>query len=418
MIQLPPSKSIGSRYLVATFFAGTLPADPLFEDNEDLMTLQGALLEVYTDEEPIDYGDSPLDAGASGTALRFLTAVCASCPGADYVINGTPRLMQRPMKPLLEVLKKAGAKIDCLGNDDQGPYKVYGNTIKGGEFKIQADISSQFISALMLVAPSWEEGAEIKFSTPVVSAPYIEMTAKVLEAFGIKAKVSDSFVKIPHSRYHQPHHFDIEPDWSAAAFFFEACVLSHKDIQLQNLSSPQTSMQGDSIADKLFAGLGVNSLFDKTGASLTYQPVEINKLSVDFKDCPDLFLPFTVACLGSDTHFVANNIDHLRFKESDRVAVLQKEAAKLGYIIKVEEGSVSWEGDKNEIKEPVVIDPHEDHRVAMAFAMVAFKTGKITISHPEVVEKSFVDFWNRLPELGLTCSPKDDLMVVEYPEFS
>ena len=181
MIHLPPSKSIGSRYLVATYFSGTLPADPIFDENDDLMLLQQALLEVFSDEEPIDYGDSPIDVGSSGTALRFVTAICASSPGADYVITGTPRLMERPMTPLLNILREAGAGIECMGANDNGPYRIIGKNPEGGSFYIPGNISSQFISALMLVAPTWKKGMTLNFTTPLVSAPYIEMTAKLME---------------------------------------------------------------------------------------------------------------------------------------------------------------------------------------------------------------------------------------------
>ena len=181
MIELPPSKSIGARFLVATYFNGSLPIDPFFDDNEDLMVLQQALLEILSDEEPIDYGDSQIDVGASGTALRFVAAVCASSPGADYVITGTDRLMHRPMVPLIQLLNETGADVEALGDNGAGPYKIIGNKLKGGDFTIRGDISSQFISALMLVAPSWENGLNLTFSTPLVSKPYVEMTARMME---------------------------------------------------------------------------------------------------------------------------------------------------------------------------------------------------------------------------------------------
>lgn len=416
MIQLPPSKSIGARYLVATYFAGTLPADPVFEDNEDLMVIQHALLEIYSDEEPIDYGDSPIDVGASGTALRFVAAVCASSPGADYIITGTPRLMQRPMEPLLNLLRQAGAAVETLGENGYGPYRVAGTNLEGGIFSIRGDISSQFISALMLVAPYWKNGMKLSFSTPLVSKPYIEMTARMMQKFGVEVKLTDTNVEVTPGKYIEPKHFRVEADWSSASFFFEACAIGGKEIFLEDLSSPYVSLQGDSAAYDLFGRLGVDAEFDKSGAVLKFNGNKEEKVEVDFRDCPDLMLPYGVACLCSDVKFRFVNAAHLRLKESDRVDSLQKEARKLGFDIKAGEDFLEWDGERIETytEVPPIIDTHEDHRVAMAFTMAAFKTGSIKITHPEVVEKSFIDFWNQIPKIGLRCSQDNDVITVTY----
>ena len=412
MIQLPPSKSIGARYMVATYFAGTLPADPFFEDNEDLMVLQDALLEVYSDEEPIDYGDSPIDVGASGTALRFVTAVCASSPGADYVITGTPRLMQRPMEPLINLLREAGAGVETLGEKGLGPYRVKGRNLEGGEFDIRGDISSQFISAVMLVAPSWGKGGRITFTTPLVSRPYIEMTAKLMERFGIKVNLTDDFVEIPNGKYIEPAGFQVEADWSSASFFYEACALGANNIELEHLIAPKDSLQGDSKTEELFGMLGVVSNFNKDGVTLKLTDKHPEKIETNFKDCPDLMLPFAVACLCRGIKFRFTNVAHLRVKESDRIASLEEESKKLGFRVKSGDDFIEWGGETIERDSDAVIDTHDDHRVAMSFAMTALRFGEIKIRHPEVVEKSFIDFWNQIPKVGLKCEQKDDIMIV------
>lgn len=413
MIDLPPSKSIGARYMVATFFAGTLPADPIFEDNDDLMVLQEALLEVYSDEEPIDYGDSPIDVGASGTALRFVTAVCASTPGADYVVAGTERLMQRPMNELLTLLKEAGAGIECLGENGSGPYRVTGAKLKGGEFSIRGDISSQFISALMLVAPAWTEGMKLNFTTSPVSRPYIEMTARLMERFGVKPKLSDDKVEVGHGEYKDTEGFQVEADWSSASFFFEACALGAKNIELANLPSPEESLQGDSESASLFARLGVEASYGKECATLSLASIPEETVEIDFKNCPDLVLPFAVACVLKGVKFKFVNVAHLRLKESDRIASLQEEAKKLGFVVEADENNLYWKGETCEPDEDPLISTHDDHRVAMSFTMAALKTGEIRIEHPEVVEKSFIDFWNQLPKIGLECSQEEDVMRVK-----
>lgn len=414
MITLPPSKSIGARFLVATYFSGTLPADPIFDENDDLMILQEALLEVYSDEEPIDYGDSQIDVGASGTALRFVTAICASSPGADYVITGTQRLIERPMTPLINLLEDAGAGIEILGENGCGPYRVKGNRLKGGSFDIPGDISSQFISALMLVAPSWEKGVTLTFTTPLVSAPYVAMTAKVMQRFGINVFLSDTDVMVEAGEYKELKNFKVEADWSGAAFFYEACALGAKDVAIADLESQFNSLQGDSAAVDIFAKLGVESDFDAKGVSLLNTGKHKEKVEVDFKNCPDLFLPFAVACLCAGVKFRFTGVHNLRLKESDRIQSLILEAAKLGFKVQAEENSVEWLGEiDKDIPENAIIDPHNDHRVAMSFAMAALKFGEIKIMNPQVVEKSFINFWNELANIGLSCEETDNIMTVK-----
>lgn len=404
MIHLPVSKSIGARYLVATFFARTLPADPLFEDNDDLMVLQQALLEIFSDEEPIDFGDTPIDVGASGTAMRFVSAVCASTPGADYVVAGTPRLMSRPMTPLLNLLQQAGAGIESLGGEDKGPYRIKGGNLQGGDFTIRGDVSSQFVSAVMLAAPYWEKGVRLRFSTPLVSRPYVEMTARLLDTFGVKCKLTDMDVTVEHGEYKIPKKFRVEADWSSASFFYEGCAIGGIPVELADLTAPELSLQGDSRVADLFLKLGVDSTFSANSVTLERTENREEVIEVDFKDCPDLVLPYAMACLCQGVKFRFVNVAHLRLKESDRIESLQKEALKLGFVISADENEIKWDGAVKDKETDPLIETYDDHRVAMSFAMAALKFGKIRISHPEVVEKSFIDFWNQIELLGLKCN--------------
>ena len=411
-INLPASKSIGARFLIASYFAQTLPADPFFDDNDDLMVLQQALLEIYSDEEPIDYGDSPIDVHASGTALRFVTALCASCKGADYVVTGTPRLCSRPMHPLINVLRKAGAKIECLGENETGPYRVSGNHLKGGSFEIEGNISSQFISALMLVAPTWEKGMKLNFTTPLVSKPYLEMTEKLMKAFDIKASLKDDSVIVEHGEYKEPPGFRVEADWSSASFIYEAVALSGKKIMISDLIAPEISMQGDSVTDVIFKNLGVSSQFSSDGAVLDATRDIKEFFEYDFRHCPDLVLPVAVASLCKNVRFRFTGVANLRLKESDRINSLAKESEKLGYILDCTDDCVEWSGKTCNFSTDPVIETYEDHRVAMAFAMAVFKTGEIRISHPEVVEKSFAGFWQQLGKMGVNLSEENNIMTI------
>ena len=413
-IQLPLSKSIGARFLVATYFAGTLPADPYFEDNEDLKVIQNALLHIYSDEEPIDYGETPVDLHSSGTAMRFVTAVCASTSGADYVITGAPRLCLRPMKPLLDVLREAGAEIYPAGKDETGPYRVVGRKLQGGEFAIEGNISSQFISALMLCAPTWENGMKLKFTTPIVSLPYIEMTAEVMHRFGISVDLKDGSVEIPSSKYIDPRNFKNETDWSAASFFYEACSITGNEFHLDNLTPPQNSLQGDAICAHIFEKLGVISNFSKSGVTIIKKNNSSIKIIEDFHDYPDLVLPVAVSSFLNNVQFHFSGVAHLRLKESDRIAAITKEAKKLGYLLETGDDYVSWNGDICPSEKFPLIETYDDHRVAMAFAMAVLKRGEIRISNPDVVEKSFAKFWDEIPKLGISIKREGNVMTLNY----
>lgn len=418
-IELPASKSQGARYLVATYFAGTLPADPYFEDNDDLLVLQEALLEIYSDEEPIDYGDSPIDVHASGTALRFVMAVCASSEGADYVIAGTPRLMQRPIWPLIKVLREAGAVITELGPEKTGPYRVKGGNLEGGEMEIEGNISSQFISALMLVSPVWSKGLKLNFTTPLVSRPYLEMTAKVMRQFGINVDLTEEYVEVKKGNYQEPPNLRVEADWSSASFFYEACALGAGEILLENLKSPVESMQGDSFCADMFEKIGVKSVFSQEGTVISEiirvsEKVEgEDRIEIDFKDTPDLVLPIALACMLCNRKFRFIGVRNLRLKESDRLLSLENESRKLGFILKADDDSLEWEGEKDDKEENPVIETYSDHRVAMSFAMVALKTGEIRIKDPDVVDKSFSLFWEQLGNLPLEYSRDGEVMTVK-----
>lgn len=413
-VDLPASKSIAARFLVATYFAGTLPSEPDFTDSEDLEVLQRALLSLYTDEEPIDFGGSPLDIRSSGTALRFITAVCASSPDADFVITGSERVCSRPMQPLLDVLRMAGAEIDVQGPESFGPYRVRGKKLKGGEFSIRGDISSQFISALMLVAPSWETGLKLNFTTPLASSPYIAMTARVMENFGLNPMLHEDFVEIKNGEYKDPGNFRVEADWSAAAFFYEAAALCPSPISIAALAEPEKSIQGDARAAEFFGKIGVISDFNPQGATVRGNGETPNHVELNFYNNPDMVLPYAVACALKGINFNFSGVKNLRFKESDRIEALSEELRKLGILIEAGDDYISWDGSRCDASDEP-IDPHADHRVAMAFAMAALKTGKVRIAHSYVVEKSFAGFWQQLPKIGLECTLSDDnIMTVTH----
>lgn len=413
MITLPASKSIGARFLTASYFAGTLSRCPKFEDCDDLRVIQKALLDLDLYKGATGSNPRKLDVHASGTAFRFMAAATASTPGADFILTGTPRLCSRPMTPMLEVLSEAGAGITPQGADGNGPYKVEGRHLKGGTFGIRGDVSSQFISALMLASPTWAGGMKLQFTTPLVSRPYAEMTAKVMKSFGVNVELSDNGVTVEQGRYLAPKDFKVEADWSAAGFFYEAASLCEDSIGIAGLVSPQHSLQGDSATAGIFANLGVATIFDTRGAHLFKEGNTPENIDIDLTDNPDLVPAFAVACCLNECRFRFSGVRNLRLKECDRLAAMQQELHKLGYVLTAEDDVLAWDGEKCNPEASPLIETYDDHRIAMAFAIAALHAGEIRIANPAVVEKSFENFWECIPALGLVCHKEDNVMNIK-----
>lgn len=412
MIHLPVSKSIGARYLVASCLAGTLSRCPEYDDSDDLRVIRRALAKIGECGSAVTDGVTDIDIHASGTAFRFVTAVAASMPGVRVRVGGTPRLCSRPMAPMLEVLRSAGAEIEANGADGTGPYLVHGKTLKGGEFSIRGDVSSQFVSALMLVAPTWVGGMRLRFTTPLVSRPYVEMTARVMRAFGIEVTLSDSEVVVAEGKYKAPEHFEVEADWSAAGFFYEAVSFGHDIYHIAFLTPPGESLQGDARTARFFEKLGVRSIFRDGFVEIQRYNELPDYVEADLSDNPDLAPAFAVACVFNACRFKFTGVRNLRVKECDRLAALKTEFERMGRPIEVGEDSIGWPGGAWSADDPIEIETYDDHRIAMAFAMAAFYRGEIFIRHPEVVEKSFAAFWEELPKIGLGCERQGDLMRV------
>ncbi len=411
-VHLPASKSIGARYLVASFFAGTLPACRKFDDCDDLKVIQKALNIVFLNENEEDTEVGRVDVGASGTAFRFLAAVIASTPGAEFILTGTDRLVSRPMTPLLNVLRAAGAYVENLGGENKGPYRIKGSKLKGGEFEIRGDISSQFISALMLVAPTWENGMTLRLTTPLVSRPYIEMTAKIMERFGIEVDFREDRVIVTHGDYSAPEHFEVEADWTAASYFFAAKCFSSDWTSIAGLVPPEESLQGDAAVVDFFLRMGVGCRFKKDEGAVVVRVADAyDYVEIDLKDNPDLMPALAIGSLMQGTRFKFTGVRNLRIKESDRLLAMKTEIEKLGYPIVVGEDSIEWRGGAWSMPE-CVINTYDDHRIAMAFAIMARLNSNIRIANPEVVNKSFPGFWDQLPVIGLECRREGDVMHV------
>ncbi len=420
IIDLPASKSIGARFLVASYFAGTLQECRRFDDCDDLKVIQKALLDLYRGVNEGDRGvkavhpePQELDIHASGTAFRFMAATVASTPGADVILTGTKRLCARPMTPLLDVLRQAGADIEALGQNGVGPYHIKGARLNGGSFEIRGDVSSQFISALMLASPTWKGGLSLRFTTPLVSRPYAEMTAQVMRDFGIEVELTADGVCVKEGRYVAPANYKVEADWSAAGFIYEAMAFRLWGLKIAALTSPEKSMQGDAATARIYEQLGIISKFDDKGAVIERWDDFPDVINLDMTDYPDLVPALALSCLFNAVRFRFTGVRNLRLKESDRLAALQTEVEKFGYHFDVGEDVIEWRGGGWSGERDPLIETYDDHRIAMAFAIAALREGRMRIVNPDVVEKSFANFWEQLPKLGLRCHREENMMIVE-----
>ncbi len=343
-----------------------------------------------------------INIGAAGTAMRFLTAYFACKEGAEVTLDGSERMRRRPIAPLVDALTSLGADIEYQGEDGFPPLKIRGRKLAGGEVTMDAGVSSQYVSALLMIAPAMSRGLILRLRGQLVSVPYIRMTLGLMAAAGVNASFDEDLgvVKVPAGVY-VPSIPPVEADWSAASYWFAIAAISSESVVLRGLR--RRSLQGDSIVGKLFEVTGLRSEFDAKGdLSLFLTPDAGSQLQVDLSDTPDLAQTLAVGCCLLSIPFVFTGLQTLRIKETDRLAALQKELSKLGFVVDVEADSVLiWRGmrfDPGEEIEPIAT--YDDHRMAMAFAPAALFYPGLQINGAEVVSKSYPDFWEDMKSLG------------------
>ena len=391
-IDLPASKSISNRALILNALAYSPYDIQNLSDCDDTIATMNAL----------DSNDTIFDIGAAGTAMRFLTAFLAKTVG-EWVITGSERMKQRPIKILVDALNTLGARIEYLEKEGYPPLKISGCALIGGEIHLNGEVSSQYISALMMIAPFMLKGLTLHLDGKIISRPYLEMTILMMQEFGAKVGIKENTIFIAPQDYH-PIDYYVESDWSAASYWYEMLSLvGNGDIYLKGLF--QNSYQGDSKVAELYEQLGVHTTFLSEGVILTSTDNSTQEMEYDFTDQPDLVQTLAVTCCLKGITFVFSGLQSLKIKETDRVSALIVELKKLGYIlIEPEEGKLAWEGEKCEPAKNIIIETYEDHRMAMAFAPAAiFDT--ITINHPEVVSKSYPNFWEDLEKVTPNTTP-------------
>jgi 3-phosphoshikimate 1-carboxyvinyltransferase len=391
-IQLPASKSISNRALILHALSRSpFPIENL-SDSDDTQVMLKAF----------ESRDSIINIGAAGTAMRFLTAYLSQCEG-NKIITGSERMKNRPVKILVEALRQIGAEINYVEKEGFPPLQITGRKLYGGEITLDGSVSSQYLSALMMIAPLMEKGLNISLKGNIISRPYIEMTLRLMELFGVKVFWEGKTIRIaPQTYIARP--FKVESDWSAASYWYEIMALTQGNPDVELLGLEENSLQGDSKSAKLFENLGVKTDFSPSGSvRLTrFQKKIYTKLyQYDFVNEPDLAQTLVVTCCMLGIPFRFSGLQSLKIKETDRIMALQTELKKLGYIVKSEQDSLmKWEGACCDPELGPIISTCEDHRMAMAFAPVCLKTGKIRINKPEVVSKSYPRYWEDLKKAG------------------
>ena len=390
-ITLPLSKSISNRALIIN--ALTPNAIPL-QRVANCDDTNAMLCALNSSEENINIG-------AAGTAMRFLTAYFASTPGHKVVLDGSERMRQRPIKALVDALRNCGAKIEYTQNEGFPPLAIYGNNLEGGEVALPASISSQYISALLMVAPLMQNGLTITLEGEITSRPYILMTLSMMSRWGVECTFEGNIIRVPHCQY-SPIEFDIEADWSAASYWYEISALSAGCIALKGLD--EKSLQGDSCLMKYFEKLGVDSQFEDEELTLMPSPEQLSHIELDLSEQPDIAQTIAVTCCMLRIPFRLTGLATLKIKETDRLEALKTELAKLSFDLRIEQDSVLiWEGDQHPVFEQPRIDTYKDHRMAMAFAPAALYIPGLIINNIEVVSKSYPEFWDHLTEAGFEC---------------
>ena len=339
----------------------------------------------------------PVNVENAGTVMRFLTALLAVTPG-NWLLSGDERMNRRPVGILAEALKKLGADISFQGEEGFPPLLIHTSHIAGGELEIDAGTSSQFITALMLIAPVLPKGINLHLKGDVVSQPYISLTAELMKSFGAKVKIEGRDISVQPSGYKKTQ-LSVEADWSAASYWYEmAAFATQAEIRLKLLE--KDSLQGDSVLAEIYQKFGVFTEYHPGFILLRKgnQPI-VHSFEYDFTHCPDLAQTLAVTCAGLGVPAVLKGLSTLKIKETDRLQAVVNELNKTGVNCKADESSLIIESAHASGRE-IHLDTYNDHRMAMAFAPLAALGWKLIIRDPDVVVKSYPGFWDDLKTAG------------------
>ncbi len=345
-----------------------------------------------------------IDVHHAGTAMRFLTAYFASQESKSVLLTGSSRMKERPIKILVDALRQLGAEIEYLENDGFPPIKITGQKLSATRVSLPANVSSQYISALLLIAPSLQNGLELELIGEITSASYINMTLKLLQEIGVKTSfVGNLIIVKPKSQDQKPKTIIVESDWSSVSYFYSIIALSIEGTKIELSSFKENSLQGDAVLAIIYQQMGVETHFEDGKIKLIKNAKPINQnLKLDLNSAPDIAQTIAVTAFGLGISCELKGLQTLKIKETDRLEALQNELSKLGASISITDDSLQIE-PTNSINSNRNIATYNDHRMAMAFAPLALKTN-INIENAEVVSKSYPNFWSDLKKVGFEIS--------------
>jgi 3-phosphoshikimate 1-carboxyvinyltransferase len=384
------SKSETNRLLILQALFDGLTIDNI-SNSDDAAVMQKALV---SDQEVVDIHHA-------GTAMRFLTAYFATQPGRKTTLTGSARMQERPVGILVDALRQLGADIQYLKSDGCPPLTILGKAISKNKVTLEANVSSQYISALMLIAARLPQGLEIHLKGTITSVPYINMTLSLLREVGIEGRFEEQIITIkPLQVLPEKKNITVESDWSSASYYYSIAALAPGS-EIQISSYKKDSLQGDVALVAIYEQLGVVSTFDGVHLNLrSSQNFELPKqLTLDLSNSPDIAQTIAVTCLGLGISCHLTGLHTLKIKETDRLVALQVEISKLGGVISVSADSLTLAAQSVPLMEGVAIATYHDHRMAMAFAPLALKV-PLQIEDAGVVSKSYPDFWKDLKTLG------------------
>ena len=397
-VTLPASKSISNRALMIYALSGRKVLPTNLSDCDDTRVIVKALR-----DNPYE-----IDIMAAGTAMRFMTALLSLSEGEEHVLTGTERMKHRPIAVLVDALRHLGANIEYAGDDGYPPLRIRGRKLEGGLLEVPGNISSQYISALLLIGPMLNDGLTLRLKGDIISRPYIDLTLWTMREFGADAEWSDfETIEVKPQPYRERPYL-IENDWSGASYWYEMMALSDNEddeIRLEGLMDG--SKQGDSSVRYIFSLLGVKTIFETTAhgvpttVTLRHSGRCVPRLEYDFVNSPDLAQTFIVCCALKNVPFHFRGLSTLKIKETDRIEAMKKEMRKLGYVLRdINQSELVWDGERCEPELEAGIDTYEDHRMALAFAPAALCIEGLRINNPQVVTKSYPKFWEDIKAAG------------------
>ena len=393
-ILLPASKSISNRVLILN----ALCRYPKKIRNLSVCDDTRVMVEA------LQQNKETVDIGAAGTAMRFLTAYLSINEGYR-ILTGTERMKNRPIRILTDALQTIGAEIEYLEKEGFPPLRIRGKTLQGGDIFLSAGVSSQYISALLMIAPLLTNGLRLHLEGAVISRPYIDLTIMLMKFFGVTVIEEGQTFTIPHQQYSPVEHFTVESDWSAASYWYEIMALTDDSDACISLNGLRPdSLQGDASIIGIFDRIGVKTTFTETGVKLTKKPKETGDqiFLFDFVAMPDMVQTVATTCVMLGIPFLFKGVQSLKIKETDRLAALQKELHKLGFVLTIQNGdTLAWDRKRCASLPSPMIATYDDHRMAMSFAPLSlcFAEG-IAIVEPDVVSKSYLSFWEDLRKAG------------------